>query len=66
MSRRMSFIIQVARLADEVGWLEHELELSAICGADLTDQPERIRNIADRINTIADRIRFVPEVKEAA
>lgn len=66
MSRRMSFIMQLARTADEVGWLEHEVELSGICGTSLADQPERLRQLAARINMIADRIQVCAETKEVA
>lgn len=56
MNRRMSFIMQLARAADEIGWLEHELQLAEISGADLQDQWGRLRSLANSINEIADRL----------
>lgn len=66
MSRRMRFIMQVARMDDEAGWLEHELDLAVIAGADLADQPERLRKLADRINTLADNITAPAKLKAVA
>lgn len=62
MNRRMSFIMQTARLADEIGWLEHEAELSRIAHTDAGDQAETLRLFAKRINALADRL----AVKEVA
>ena len=56
MSRRMSFIMQVASVADEIGWLEHELLLAEVSGADVKDQWARLRGLANSINEIADRL----------
>lgn len=65
MNRRMSFIMQTARLADEIGWLEHEAELARIAGAPVADQTDRLRELARRINAAADAI-GLQAVKEAA
>ena len=51
---------------DEAGWLEHELDLAVIAGADLADQPERLRKLADRINTLADNITAPAKLKAVA
>lgn len=65
MNRRMSFIMQTARLADEIGWLEHDAELARITGTPIADQAERLRELARRINAAADAL-GVRSVKEAA
>lgn len=65
MNRRMSFIMQTARLADEIGWLEHEAELARIAGAPVADQADRLRELARRINAAADAL-GLQAVKDAA
>ena len=68
MNRRMNFIMQVARMSDEIGWLEHELELAIIARADLSGQPARLRELSARINSLAvtaERITAKAKQKEA-
>lgn len=53
MNRRMSFIMQLARTADEVGWLEHELQMADAANADMSGQSARLRELSARIASLA-------------